>query len=68
MKSMSLQFGDNDVMGDCVKDLTEVISWSSLVHFCSHPITEGDQFGQAQLAPIEAVLAVSDHLLVFHVP
>ena len=54
-----------------VKGLTEVllddISGSSLVHCCSD-IIEGHQVSQAGFALGEAMLVLSYHLPVFHVP
>jgi len=41
---------------------------SSLIHQCSNPITEGHHTCQALLALGEAMLAVTNHLLIFHVP
>jgi len=59
-------------MGDHVKDFEEVqiddICSSSLVYSYSHCITEGHKVGQAGLALGEAMLAVSNHLPVLHVP
>ena len=69
IKSISLLLREKDVAGDCVKGPTEVqiddIRRSPLVHRCSHSIREGCQAG---LAAGEAMLAVSNHLPVLHVP
>ncbi|GAB0190293.1 exostosin-2 [Grus japonensis] len=69
---MSLQFRDKDVVRDSVKCLAQVqvddISCSSLVHQRCNPIIEGHQIYQARFALSEAVLAVTSHLLVLHVP
>jgi len=58
-------------VGYCVKGLTEVqiddFSGSSLVHCCSD-IIEGHQVSQAGFALGEAMLVLSYHLPVFHVP
>jgi len=58
IKSISLQFGENDVVGYHVKGLTEVqvdyISGPSLVHWCSDTIMEGYQVGQTGFALGEA--------------
>jgi len=57
-------------VGDHVKGRTEVqiddIHSSPLVHPCSHSITAGHYVAQAGLTPGEAMLAVSNHLPVFH--
>ena len=69
---MSLHFRDKDVMRDSVKYFAQVqvddISCSSLVHQRCNPIVEGHQICQAQFALSEAMLAVTNHLLIFHVP
>lgn len=63
---------DKDVMQDSVKcfaqDQVDDVSCSSLTHWHCNPITEGHQNGQAQLALSEALVAVTSHLSVFHVP
>ena len=69
---MSLQFGDKDVVWDGVKSCAQVqvgdVSCSSLIHQCSNPVVEGCQICQAQFACSEAMLAVTSHLLILHVP
>lgn len=61
-----------DVLWDHIKDLTEIqtddIVQSSLVNWHSHSIIEGHQIGQASFVPGEAMLVVSDHIFVLHVP
>ena len=69
---MSLQFRDKGVMWDSVRCFAQVqagdISCSSLIHQCCNPIVEGHQICQAPFALSEALLAVTSHLLIFHVP
>ena len=69
---MSLQFRDRHVMWDSVKCFAQVqvddVSFSSLIHQCCNPLVELHQFCQAQFALSEAMLAVTNVLLVFHVP
>jgi len=59
-------------MREHVKGLAEVqvddVHCPSLVHWCRHSIIEGYQIGQARSALVEAMLAVSDHFLISHVP
>lgn len=59
-------------MGDHVKGLTEFqvddISNSSLVKKCSYAIIEGHWVGQAGCSHSDAMLVVSYHLPLFHVP
>ena len=68
---MFLQFRDRDLVWDSVKWFSQVrvddVSYSSLIHQCSNPIIEDHQICQAQFALSEAMLAVTNHLLVFHV-
>ena len=69
---MSLQFRDKDVVWDSVKCFAQVqldnVSYSSLIDQNSNPVVEGHQICQAQFAPSETMLAVTNHLLIFHVP
>ena len=71
-KSIPLQCRDKDLVGDHVKGLAQVqvddTSCLYFVHQCCHSITEGHQVGQTRPSLGEAVLAVSDHLLIPHVP
>jgi len=66
------KFRDKDVVWDHVKGLAEDqiddLSCPTVVHWCHRFFTEGHQIGEAQYSPDEAVLAVSDHLLVSHMP
>jgi len=67
IKPVPLQCGENDVVWDCIKGLTEVkiddISFSSLIHQCSRSIVECHQLSQARFAFCEAVLVVTDDSL-----
>ena len=69
---MSLQFRDKDVMWDRVKCFTQAqvddVGCSSLIHQCHNPTIEGHQICQARFVLSEAMLAVTNHLLTFHVP
>ena len=69
---MPLQFREKDVVRDHVKGFAEVqvddIHHPSPVHRSCHSITEGHQIDQARSALGEAMLAVSDHPLIPHVP
>ena len=69
-KSIYIKFRDKDLVRDQVKSLAEVqvydISCLPFVHH--HSIIEGHQVSQEQLSLGEAMLAVSDHLLIPHVP
>jgi len=71
IRSKSLQFRVKDVVGNCVRGLTEVqiedIHSSCLVHWCSHSIIDGHKVGQAGLALGEVTVAVSNHFPVLHV-
>ena len=59
-------------MGDHVKGLAENqmddISCLPFILRCCHSIIECHQIGQAQPSLDEAMLVISDHLLVPHVP
>ena len=59
-------------MQDCVKCFVQVqlddVIWSSFILQCSNPIIEGHKICQAQFALSEAMLAVTNHLFIFHVP
>ncbi|KAK4827693.1 LOW QUALITY PROTEIN: hypothetical protein QYF61_020827 [Mycteria americana] len=67
---MSLQFRDKDVMRDSAKCFAQVqvddISCSSLIHQRCNPIIEGYLISQTRFALNEAMLAVINHLLIFH--
>ena len=69
IKSISLPFRGNNVVGDHIKGLTDVqedgISHSSLVHWCNHFTVEGHLDNQSQFAYGEAMFAGLSHLLVF---
>lgn len=69
---MSLQFRDEDVVQDYVKGLVgdpgRQHQLSFLVHRCCHSTVEDHQSGQILSALGEAVLTLSDHLLILHVP
>ena len=66
-----LQVRDKDVVGDHIKGLTEVqiddSSCFSFVQWCCHSIVNCNWVGQPQPALDEAVLAVSDNLLLLYV-
>ena len=70
IKPIALHFSGTNIVGDYVKDLTEVqtddISSSSIVCWCSHPIIEGHWISQAQYAHGESMLAISNYPPVFH--
>lgn len=72
IQSISVQFSYTDVLQDHIKGLTEIqvdyIVQSSLVNWHSYSTIEGHQIGQASFAPGEAMLVVSYHIFVFHVP
>ena len=69
---MSLQFRDKDVVWDSVKCFAQVqvddVSCSSLIHHCYNSVAGGYQICEAQFALSEAMLADTNHLLIFHVP
>jgi len=71
-KPIFLQFREKDRTWDHVNSLVQVpvdnISCPFFVHQCCHSITEGHQVGQTRPSLGEAVVAVSDHLLIPHVP
>ncbi|NXV23071.1 ATS6 metalloproteinase, partial [Cepphus grylle] len=46
----------------------DVLSCSSFIHQHCNPVVEGHQICQAQFAVSEAMLAVTSHLLIVHVP
>ena len=60
------------MVGDHVKGLAEVqvddIGFLLFAHRCHHSITEGHQSSQAQLSLGEAMLSVSHHSLIPHMP
>ncbi|GAB0189266.1 mitochondrial enolase superfamily member 1 [Grus japonensis] len=72
IKSMSLQFRDKDVIQDSIKCFTRVqvddISCSALIYQQCNAIIEGHHVCQARFALSEAMLAVTNRLLIFHVP
>jgi len=72
VKCMYLQFRDKDVMWHCIKCSAQVqvddIICLFLIHQYSNAILEGQQVCQAWFAHSEAMLAVTNHLLVFRVP
>ncbi|KAJ7405211.1 hypothetical protein BTVI_69704 [Pitangus sulphuratus] len=72
IKSMSLQFRDKDVMQDSAKCFVQVqgddISYFNIIHQCCNPALEGHQICQTKFALSEAILAVANDLLIFHVP
>lgn len=65
---MCLQFRDKDVTQDIVKCFAQVqvdgICCSFLIHHCSNFIIEGYQICQTQFAFNEAVLAVTNYLII----
>ena len=70
-KFLSFQFGEKNVTDDVPKALLKSrhdISGSSLVTFCDDIIVSVDKVGQAAPALGEAMLVISYHLLLFHVP
>uniref|UniRef100_A0A663DJS2 Zinc finger matrin-type 1 n=1 Tax=Aquila chrysaetos chrysaetos TaxID=223781 RepID=A0A663DJS2_AQUCH len=71
IKSTSLQFRDKDVVRDSAKSFAQVqvadVHCSSLIHQRCHPVRGGHQICQARFALSEAMLAVTSHLLIFHV-
>lgn len=69
-KSESLQLRGKDVVGYCVKGVIEVhvvdnVHSPSFVPLCSNSTRE---VGEVGLSVGEAVLAVSNHFLIHHVP
>ena len=70
-KSTSLQLREKDVAWDHVKGLARVcvgnISCLPFVHRCCHSLIADHQIGHTRSVLGEAMLAVSDHLLVSHV-
>ena len=65
---MSLQFRDKDVVQDSVERFAQVqvddVYCSTPVHQFRSPIIEGHQTGQAGFPLTEAMLAVTNHLVV----
>lgn len=71
-KSMSLQFGDRDVVWDSIEYFTQLqvegIRCSFFIHQYCNPVIEGHQIWQAWFALTEAMLAVTNHLLAYLSP
>ena len=72
IKSIFLQFGNQDVMWDSVKCFAQVqvndVSCSSFVHWCCNSIIKVHQVCQAWLALGKVMLVTTNHLIsIFHV-
>lgn len=69
---MCLHFRDKNVVWDSTKCFAEVqadgISHSSLIHQYCNAVVEGHHISQELFALSEAMLIVTDHLLIFCVP
>ena len=57
-----------DIVKCFAEDHVDDICLSSLIHQRSNPIVEDHQVCQAWFALSEAMFAVINHLLIFHVP
>lgn len=69
---MPLQFGDKDILQDGVRCFAQVqvvdVCRPFLAHHCWNPILEGHQYCQAWVALSAVMVAVTNHLIIFHVP
>ena len=65
---MYLQFREKGVVRDHVKVQVDDISCLSFVHEYRYSIIGGHQTDQALPSLVEAMLVVSNHLLIAHVP
>lgn len=72
MVPMALHFRDKDIIWDSVKCFAQVhvngVNCSSPIHQSCNPTVEGHHICQAQSVLSEVKLAVTNHLLIFHVP
>lgn len=69
---MSFEFRDQDVVQESTEHFAQVqedaVSCSFLIHWCCNSILKSHQICHIGFAISEAMLVVTNHLLVFHVP